>query len=72
MPNDCSASRCGGGHRSRLDAAKRAAVNPIARNVKMADVTDNMNLGRIPSQDEKDFATLRKYEPVLQLLRDAI
>jgi len=56
---------------SRLDAAKRAAVNPIARKVKMADVTDNMNLGRIANPTEKDFARLREYEQVLQILREA-
>lgn len=57
--------------RSRLDAAKRAAVNPIARMVKMADVSDNMNLGRIANPTGKDFARLREYEQVLQFLRDA-
>ena len=56
---------------SRLDAAKRAAVNPIARKVKMADVSDNMNLGRIANPTEKDFARLREYEQVLQILREA-
>lgn len=56
---------------SRLDAAKRASTNPIARKVKMADVGDNMNLGRIPNPTEKDLARLREYEQVLQLLRNA-
>lgn len=56
---------------SRLDAAKRASVNPIARKVKMADVSDNMNLSRITNPTEKDFARLHEYEQVLQLLRNA-
>jgi GTP diphosphokinase / guanosine-3',5'-bis(diphosphate) 3'-diphosphatase len=56
---------------SRLDAARRASANPIARKVKMADVSDNMNLGRIANPTEKDFARLREYEQVLELLRNA-
>lgn len=53
---------------SRLDAAKRAAVNPIARAVKLADVTDNMDLSRISNPSEKDFARLKEYEQVKKLL----
>lgn len=54
-----------------VDAAKRASANTIARNVKMADVSDNMNLGRISNPTEMDFERLREYEQVLQLLRNA-
>jgi GTP diphosphokinase / guanosine-3',5'-bis(diphosphate) 3'-diphosphatase len=53
---------------SRIDAAKRAVVNPIARAVKLADVTDNMDLSRIATPTEKDFARLREYEAVKALL----
>ena len=52
----------------RLTAAKRAADNAIARNVKLADVTDNMNLGRITHPTEKDHARVREYEQVRALL----
>lgn len=55
---------------SRIDAARRAAADPIARVVKLADVTDNMDLSRIPSPTEKDYARLREYEQVRQLLQD--
>ncbi len=37
----------------------------------MADVSDNMNLGRISNPTEMDFERLREYEQVLQLLRNA-
>jgi len=53
---------------SRLDAARRALKNPIARVVKLADVTDNMDLNRISNPSEKDFARLREYEQVKKLL----
>ncbi len=53
----------------RLAAAKRAAANPIARVVKLADVADNMDLSRLKDPTEKDFARLREYEEVAALLR---
>lgn len=53
---------------SRLDAARRAVCNPIARAVKRADVKDNMNLDRIPNPTEKDFARMKEYEQVLEIL----
>jgi GTP diphosphokinase / guanosine-3',5'-bis(diphosphate) 3'-diphosphatase len=53
---------------TRLEAAKRAAVNPIARVVKLADNAENMDLSRIPNFTEKDRARLREYEEVRKLL----
>ena len=53
---------------SRLAAAQRAVVNPIARQVKLADVADNMDLSRIPKPTAKDLARLREYEAVRTLL----
>jgi (p)ppGpp synthase/HD superfamily hydrolase len=53
---------------SRLEAAARASENPIARAVKLADVSDNMDLGRISNPTERDFARLREYEQVRALL----
>jgi len=53
---------------SRLEAAKRAAANPIARVVKLADLADNMNLTRISQPAEKDFARLEEYKKVRDLL----
>ena len=48
-----------------------AAKNPVALVVKLADVTDNMDLGRIPNPTEKDFARLKEYEEVKELLESA-
>jgi len=53
---------------SRIDAAKRAVRNPIAREVKLADVADNMDMSRIPNPTEKDYARLREYEKVREIL----
>lgn len=53
---------------SREAAARRAVVNPIARNVKLADVTDNMDLSRIPNSTEADFARLEEYKRVKAIL----
>ncbi len=40
---------------------RRAANNPVARRVKLADLEDNMDLGRISNPTEKDLARLEKY-----------
>jgi GTP diphosphokinase / guanosine-3',5'-bis(diphosphate) 3'-diphosphatase len=56
----------------RIAAAHRAAANPIARVVKLADVADNMNLARIPNPTEKDFARLKEYEQVRAILLQGV
>jgi (p)ppGpp synthase/HD superfamily hydrolase len=53
---------------SRLEAAARAARNPIARVVKLADNAENMDLSRIANPTEKDFARVREYEQVRAVL----
>ncbi len=53
---------------SREAAAQRAVANPIARNVKLADVSDNMDLSRIPHPTEADFSRLKEYERVKEIL----
>jgi guanosine-3',5'-bis(diphosphate) 3'-pyrophosphohydrolase len=50
------------------DFVLRARENPIAREVKKADVLDNMNLDRIPNPTEKDRRRVQKYENALALL----
>ena len=53
---------------SRIDAAARARANPISRAVKIADVTDNMDLRRISNPTDSDMARLKEYEKVMELL----
>jgi hypothetical protein len=52
----------------RLDAARRATENQIALVVKLADVTDNMDLSRIPKPTNQDYERLKEYEEVIKVL----
>ncbi len=53
---------------TRIEAAHRAAVNPIARAVKLADNADNMDLRRIPNPTAKDCDRLKEYAEVRAIL----
>lgn len=53
---------------SRLEAAKRAAIDPIARIVKLADNAENMDLSRIPNPTYSDFQRFEEYKAVRALL----
>lgn len=53
---------------SRLEAAHRAAADPVARAVKLADNTENMDLSRISEPTEKDYARLEEYKKVRAFL----
>jgi (p)ppGpp synthase/HD superfamily hydrolase len=55
---------------SRMDAAQRAAADPIALEVKLADNAENMDISRIKQPTEKDFARLAQYEEVRAYLLD--
>jgi guanosine-3',5'-bis(diphosphate) 3'-pyrophosphohydrolase len=50
------------------DYIKSVRNNPIARAVKIADITDNMNLDRIPNPGPTDYARRDKYERALNTL----
>ena len=52
----------------RIAAAHRAAADPVARAVKLADVADNMDLSRIESPTEKEHARLEEYRQVRAIL----
>ncbi|HJU39625.1 MAG TPA: HD domain-containing protein [Tahibacter sp.] len=59
----------------RIAAAHRAAADPVAREVKLADVEDNMDLSRIAEPTDKDRARLAQYAQVKAILlaaRDAV
>ena len=53
---------------SRIEAAHRAAADPIARVVKLSDNADNMDLSRIPEPNDKDFARMKEYVAVRKIL----
>jgi (p)ppGpp synthase/HD superfamily hydrolase len=53
---------------SRIDAARRAAGNKLARAVKLADNAENSDMGRIPAPTQKDLDRLEEYRKVREIL----
>ena len=53
---------------TRRIAAARAALDPLARAVKLADNADNMDLSRISNPSEADYARLQEYRVVRAIL----
>jgi uncharacterized membrane protein YoaK (UPF0700 family) len=48
----------------------RAAADPIGRRVKLADLEDNSDLGRIRNPTAKDQARIEKYQRAIRTIRD--
>lgn len=46
----------------------RAAANPLARAVKLADLRDNCDLRRIPAPTNRDLARIKKYQRAIAFL----
>jgi len=46
----------------------RAAGNPLSRQVKIADLKDNMDLSRIAQPTEKDYKRVEKYQRAVDYL----
>lgn len=53
---------------SRIEAARRTVTDNIAREVKLADNAENMDLSRISHPTEKDFVRLKDYQKVREIL----
>jgi (p)ppGpp synthase/HD superfamily hydrolase len=51
---------------------ERAATNPVARRVKIADLEDNMNILRIGEIKQKDLERLEKYHRSWRALTDLV
>ena len=49
--------------------ARRAGTNPLAKKVKLADLTDNMDLSRIPQPTERDLQRYLKYRKAFDALQ---
>jgi hypothetical protein len=47
---------------------RRAAANPIGRNVKLADLTDNCDLSRISEPTDVDYQRIEKYRRAIKLI----
>jgi len=50
------------------DFIERAMSNPIGRQVKIADIKDNLDVTRINELSERDMTRLNKYKRALQKL----
>jgi len=55
---DCVTKREGESYEQFVE---RAAANPIARQVKLADLKDNMDIRRLSAIQDRDIERLRKY-----------
>ncbi len=64
---DCVTNRDGEGYE---DFVKRASNNPIARQVKIADLEDNMNIQRIGEIKPRDLKRLKKYHKSWRVLTE--
>jgi len=51
------------------DFVQRAALNPIGRSVKLADLKENSNLSCIANPTEKDYRRLAKYQRAIESIR---
>lgn len=51
-----------------MDYIRRVKENELAKNVKLADLTHNMNLKRLPVITEKDEERLKKYREAALIL----
>ncbi len=54
------------------DYVRRAAENAISREVKMADLEDNMDVRRLLTISDEDVARLRKYHRAWHLLNGTL
>ncbi|MCD8088486.1 MAG: HD domain-containing protein [Oscillospiraceae bacterium] len=55
-----------------FDYVRRVSQNPIARRVKMADLTNNMMVERLPTVTEADILRVRKYQKAYDMLRNML
>lgn len=51
-----------------MEFVERAAGNPLALAVKLADLRDNCDLRRIPAPTDRDIARIEKYQRAIELL----
>ncbi len=51
---------------------ERVKANPLSLRVKIADMRDNMDMGRIANPTKKDYQRLRKYQDTLPKLLQAL
>ncbi len=63
---DCLTKRPGENYQRFLE---RVATHPLATRVKIQDITDNLDVTRLPALTDKDFERVRKYHQALAYLK---
>ena len=53
-----------------LDYVRKVKENPIAREVKLSDLMDNMDLKRLKILTDEDIRRLEKYHEAYTILKD--
>ena len=53
-----------------LEFIKRAKFNKIGRNVKAADIRDNLDISRIDDITQRDINRLNRYKAAMKMLSD--
>lgn len=51
------------------DYIEKISLDPVAREVKIANLTHNMDISRIPKPTEADFKRIEKYKQALDFLK---
>ena len=51
------------------DYIEKISLDPVAREVKIADLTHNIDISRIPNPTEADFKRIEKYQKALDFLK---
>jgi hypothetical protein len=65
---DCVTARSGESYDAFID---RILPNPLARSVKIADITDNLDVRRLgPEISDRDVERIRKYRRALSRLKE--
>jgi (p)ppGpp synthase/HD superfamily hydrolase len=51
------------------DFIRRAALHPVGKKIKLADLRDNMDITRLARITDKDFERLKKYHKAFNILK---
>ena len=55
---------------SYFDYIREIKKNPIARKVKMADLSHNMDVSRLPIITDADWSRVKKYKKAFDILKE--
>ena len=52
------------------DFVQRAALHPIGKKIKLADLRDNMDLSRLEKITDKDIRRVKQYHSALKIIKE--